>query len=67
MFRWSDRQLAQRAFVDYARDLARVRFAPALWRRLSDEDRGQLRRLAAAGITAYFLRGVETLPQASGS
>jgi hypothetical protein len=31
------RKFAQRGFLNYWRDVSRVRFAPALWKRLTDD------------------------------
>lgn len=48
------RKFAQRGFLDYGRDLSRVRFAPALWSRLSPEDRDGLRAAGLRAIERYF-------------
>jgi diadenosine tetraphosphate (Ap4A) HIT family hydrolase len=47
------RKFAQRGFVDYGRDVSRVRFAPALWKRLTDEDRRRLRETSKQAIERY--------------
>ena len=44
------RKFAQRGFLGYGRDISRVRFAPALWKRLTDEDRRQLREASLLAI-----------------
>jgi len=48
------RKFSQRGFVDYGRDVSRVRFAPALWSRLTAEDRGRLRETAVAAVGRYY-------------
>jgi hypothetical protein len=48
------RKFAQRGFLDYGRDVSRVRFAPALWKRLTDEDRRRLRETSEAAIERYY-------------
>jgi hypothetical protein len=48
------RKFAQRGFIDYGRDVSRVRFAPALWSRLTPEDRGRLRESALAAADRYY-------------
>lgn len=48
------RKSAQRRFVDYGRDVARVRFAPALWSRMSREEWERLREASLTSIDRYF-------------
>lgn len=48
------RKFAQRGFLDYGRDVSRVRFAPSLWKRLTAEDRQRLRDLSQEAITRYY-------------
>jgi hypothetical protein len=48
------RKFAQRGFIDYGRDLSRVRFASPLWSRLTPEDRGRLRETALAATHRYY-------------
>lgn len=50
------RKFAQRGFLEYGRDLARVRFVSALWKRLTGGDRDRLRGMAEAHLDGYFLR-----------
>ncbi len=49
------RKFAQRGFLDYGRDVSRVKFAPALWSRLAPEDRKVLQSSAVAAIERYFV------------
>jgi superfamily II DNA or RNA helicase len=51
------RKFAQRGFLDYGRDVSRVRFAPALWKRLTDEDRQRLRETSKQAINRYYATG----------
>lgn len=53
------RKFAQRGFMDNGRDLARVRFAGALWKRLSGEDRERLRGWAEGHLDKYFSRAAQ--------
>jgi hypothetical protein len=48
------RKFAQRGFLDYGRDVSRVRFAPNLWKRLSDADQQQLRDVSREAIVRYY-------------
>ena len=48
------RKFAQRGFVDYGRDVSRMRFATSLWSRLNPEDRGRLRETAVAAAGRYY-------------
>jgi len=48
------RKFAQRGFVDYGRDVSRVRFATALWSRLTPEDRARLRETAVEAAGRYY-------------
>ncbi len=50
------RKFAQRGFLGYGRDLARARFAGALWKRLSGEGRERLRVMAEGHLDGYFSR-----------
>lgn len=56
------RKFAQRGFVDYARDLSRVSFAPQLWERLAPKDRQSLQSTAFAAIKRYFSNSIKNLP-----
>jgi hypothetical protein len=49
----------QKKFLRYDRDVAFVRFAPALWRRLTPEDRVAVRSTCEAKITEYYERLAE--------
>jgi len=40
----------RRKYLKYGRDLAEVRFAPELWRQLTDADRADLRRICEEAI-----------------
>jgi len=51
------RKFAQRAFLDYGRDVSRVRFAPVLWKRLTGEDLRKLRDIARRTIERYYASG----------
>jgi len=51
------RKFAQRGFLDYGRDVSRVRFASALWRRLTDKNLQQLRKTSQRAIDRYFAVG----------
>jgi superfamily II DNA or RNA helicase len=46
----------RRKYLKYDRDLAFVRFDPALWRQLKDEDLGKLRQICQQSITNYYER-----------
>jgi len=48
------RKFAQRGFLDYGRDVARVRFAPALWKRLTRDDQQWLYTTSQRAIELYF-------------
>jgi superfamily II DNA or RNA helicase len=48
------RKFAQRGFVDYARDLSRIRFVPTLWNRLVEQDRQLLREVSLRAIGRYY-------------
>lgn len=50
------KKFEQRRYLKYDRDLAYVRFAPALWRQLKPADRDALRRLCEQSIEAYYDR-----------
>jgi hypothetical protein len=43
------RMFAQRGFLQYARDVSRARIAPALWKRLTDQDQRWLRDISLEG------------------
>ncbi|WP_254045289.1 DEAD/DEAH box helicase [Thiohalocapsa sp. ML1] len=51
------KKFAQRGFLSHDRDLARLRFAPALWGRLADADRERVRTAARTAIERYFDNG----------
>jgi superfamily II DNA or RNA helicase len=46
----------RRKYLKYDRDLAFIRFEPALWRQLKEEDLDGLRRTCQESITAYYER-----------
>jgi superfamily II DNA or RNA helicase len=46
----------RRKYLRYDRDLAYIRFDPALWRRLTTEDRVGMRTTCEKAIAAYFAR-----------
>jgi superfamily II DNA or RNA helicase len=48
------RKFSQRGFLDYGRDVSRVRFASALWRRMTDEDRRRLSETSEQAIERYY-------------
>lgn len=48
------RKFAQRGFLDYGRDVSRVRFAPNLWKRLSDADQQRLQDASREAIARYY-------------
>lgn len=48
------RKFAQRGFLDYGRDVSRVRFAPNLWKRMSETDQQRLRDVSREAIARYF-------------
>jgi len=48
------RKFAQRGFLDYGRDVSRVRFVPVLWKRLSAEDRQRVRAMSRDAIERYY-------------
>ena len=48
------RKFAQRGFLDYGRDVSRVRFAESLWKRLSDADQQRLRDVSREAIARYY-------------
>lgn len=48
------RKFAQRGFLDYGRDVSWVRFAPNLWKRLSDADQQRLRDVSREAIARYY-------------
>jgi superfamily II DNA or RNA helicase len=48
------RKFAQRQFLDYGRDVSRVRFAPVLWKRLTAEDRQRVRAISQEAIDRYY-------------
>lgn len=50
------RQFAQRGYLSYGRDVARVRFDKRLWRCLSDDDRRRLGDIADANIRSYYAK-----------
>lgn len=52
------RKFSQKGFLTHDKDLSRLRFAPTLWSRLTEDDRQRVRRVAGAAIDRYF--GVET-------
>jgi hypothetical protein len=53
------RKFSQRGFLEYGRDVSRVRFAPSLWTRLAPEDPQVLQSSALAAIERYFGLGSE--------
>jgi hypothetical protein len=51
------RKFEQRKYLEYDRsDLSYIRFRPALWRQLSDDDRASVRGLAERAVEAYYER-----------
>jgi hypothetical protein len=48
------RKFAQRGFLDYGRDVSRVRFAPALWKRLTEKERTRLRDVTRDAVNRYY-------------
>lgn len=51
------RKFEQKKFPGYdKKDVAFVRFAPALWRRLSPDDRAATRSACDAKVTEYYER-----------
>jgi hypothetical protein len=48
------RKFAQRGFLGYGPDVSRVRFAPALWKRLTDEDQQRLRETSKHTVERYY-------------
>lgn len=48
------RKFSQRGFLDYGRDVSRIRFAPSLWTRLVSEDRQNLRDVSIREIERYY-------------
>ena len=48
------RKFAQRGFIDYARDVSTVRFASALWRRITPASNHRLRDTAKQAIERYY-------------
>lgn len=50
------RKFEQKKFLKYDTDVAFVRFAPALWRRLSPDDRVAIRSACDAKIAEYYER-----------
>jgi superfamily II DNA or RNA helicase len=51
------RKFEQRKYLAYDRqDLAYLRFAPALWRQLTDEDRATVRAHCEKAVSAYYER-----------
>ena len=48
------RKFAQRGFLDYGRDVSRIRFAPSLWKRLVSEDRQNLRDVSIREMERYY-------------
>jgi hypothetical protein len=47
------RKFVQRGFLEYGRDVSRGRFAPALWKRLTEEDRRQVRDTTDHALKRY--------------
>ncbi len=50
------RKFEQKKFLKYDKDVAFVRFAPALWKRLTVDDRTALRSACDANIAEYYER-----------
>ena len=48
------KKFAQKGFLRHDKDLAKLRVTPALWSRLSAEDRERVRNAALAAIERYF-------------
>ena len=46
----------RRKYLRYDRDLAYIRFDPALWRQLTAEDRAMIRTTCDGSISAYYAR-----------
>jgi superfamily II DNA or RNA helicase len=59
------RKYAQRGFLSYARDVSRIRFAPALWKHLVIGNRSQLGDLVSGSINSYYDRFVPKTPMAT--
>ena len=51
------RKFAQRRFLDYGRDVSRVRFAPVLWKKLTGDDLQRLRHTSEQAIDRYYATG----------
>lgn len=58
MLRMPFEKLERRGFLRYARDVAFIEFAPALWRRLRTNDMEKLRRQSEQSLASYY-EGVE--------
>jgi len=50
------RKFEQKKFLKYDRDVAFVRFSPALWRHLDADDRAAIRAVCEAKIAEYYAR-----------
>jgi hypothetical protein len=48
------RKFAQRGFLDYGRDVSRVQFAPALWKRLTEQDMQRLHEISRRAVDRYY-------------
>jgi superfamily II DNA or RNA helicase len=48
------RKFAQRGFLDYGRDVSRVRFALALWKRLTEQDMQRLHEISRRAVDRYY-------------
>ena len=53
------KKFEQRKFLRYDRDVAYLRFAPALWRQLTPENLGAIKTTCAVKIDAYYERLAE--------
>jgi hypothetical protein len=54
MLRMPFEKFERRGFLRYARDVAFIEFAPALWRRLTKEDAAKLRAQCERSIASYY-------------
>jgi hypothetical protein len=50
------RKFQQRRYLDYARDVAHVRFNQDLWKNLTKADLARTRQLCQASIERYYTR-----------
>ena len=56
MLRMPFEKFERRRYLEYARDLAYLRFVPRLWRQLSADDLGSLRSICGESIENYYRR-----------